>query len=352
MAPLVDNDTKLIKEHLQNEHEQFQRLVAPSADNWKFRLHPIIFPYVLGYNLLGFYGGYLLLYAKYQTVLFTLFLVIPSMLGLGAGVHRLWSHRAFKVKPQLEILLIFFYLLTNQRSIVTWARRHRLHHQCADTDADPHNATRGFFFSQYGWMVVEPHPEVVKREKHIDVSDLMKNPIIRFQEKYIVPLVALIAFGFPTFVATTFWGESLHIAFFVNYFRTNLVMNMINLINSAAHLIGYKPIDQTAVGTQSQGLGLIIFGEGFHNYHHTFPYDYRSSEFGDIKYNLSALFIEFMAKIGWAYDLKVTSENVIRNRVLKKGDGTDMYYIPNNQKKQDFFGTNYFKPREQEKLPD
>ncbi|XP_013185302.1 acyl-CoA Delta(11) desaturase [Amyelois transitella] len=340
MAPLVDK----VEDHLEeDENPHFKKLVSPSADDWKFKIHPLFFPFVLIYTTCGIYGGFLLMFAKPQTILFTLFLVFPSMLGLGAGVHRLWSHRAFKVKPQLEILLIFFYLLANQRSIVTWARRHRLHHQCSDTDADPHNATRGFFFSQFGWMCVEPHPEAQKREKYIDVSDLMNNPIIRFQEKYITPLLLLVAYFIPTYIPTL-WGESLYVSFFANIFRTNLVLFMINLINSAAHLIGYKPIDATAVGTQYQGLGLIIFGEGFHNYHHTFPYDYRSSEFGDIKYNLSALFIDFMAKIGWAYDLKVTSESVIKNRVLKKGDGTDMYYIPNNEKKQDFFCTKYYKP--------
>lgn len=159
---------------------------------------------------------------------------------------------------------------------------------------------------------------------------------------YFLPLVLLIAFVIPTYIPTL-WGESLFVSYMINTFRMHICLQLICSINSVAHLIGYKPIDRTAVGTQTQFLASITVGEGFHNYHHSFPYDYRSSEFGDIKYNLSALFIEFMAKIGWAYDLKVTSEEVVKNRVLKKGDGTDLYYIPNNERKQKFFCTEFYK---------
>lgn len=41
-------------------------------------------------------------------------------------------------------------------------------------------------------------------------------------------------------------------------------------------------------------------GEGWHNYHHVFPWDYRTSELGLV--NWSTAFIDTFAKIGWAYD--------------------------------------------------
>lgn len=65
----------------------------------------------------------------------------------------------------------------------TWVRDHRLHHKYSDTDADPHNARRGFFFSHMGWLMVRPHPAVVKEGRKIDLSDLKADPLIMFQKK-------------------------------------------------------------------------------------------------------------------------------------------------------------------------
>jgi stearoyl-CoA desaturase (delta-9 desaturase) len=41
--------------------------------------------------------------------------------------------------------------------------------------------------------------------------------------------------------------------------------------------------------------------------------------------NISTALIDFFAKIGWAYDLKVTSEETIRKRVLRTGDGSHRF---------------------------
>lgn len=49
-------------------------------------------------------------------------------------------------------------------------------------------------------------------------------------------------------------------------------------------------------------VSLAAFGEGWHNYHHVFPWDYKTSEFGDYKFNISTGFIDFFAKFGWAYN--------------------------------------------------
>ncbi|XP_060803991.1 acyl-CoA Delta(11) desaturase isoform X1 [Amyelois transitella] len=313
----------------QNEKEEQkpEKLVAPQAGPWKFKIIYHVVVVLLVSHLFGFYGGYLLVKkAKIQTIIFTVFLTSISMLGITAGAHRLWSHRAYKAKTPLQILLAIFFLLTSQRSIVTWVENHRLHHRFSDTDGDPHNATRGFFFSTIGWTAVEPHPIVVREKKLIDMTDLLQNPIIRFQHKYIEIILIVVAYVIPTYIPTL-WGESLYNAYFINFFRLVVVLTIAGLINSVAHIWGYKPIDKTVVGTQFLAVGVLAFGEGFHNYHHVFPYDYRTSEVGDTKYNFTALFIDLMAKIGWAYDLKAVPEETVRSRVLRKGDGSDKYYL-------------------------
>lgn len=67
---------------------------------------------------------------------------------------------------------------------------------------------------------------------------------------------------------------------------------------------------------------MFALGEGWHNYHHVFPWDYKTSELGNYRFNFTTAFIEFFAKIGWAYDLKSVSENMIRKRVERTGDGS------------------------------
>lgn len=63
-------------------------------------------------------------------------------------------------------------------------------------------------------------------------------------------------------------------------------------------------------------------GEGWHNYHHVFPWDYKAAELGNYKGNYTTAFIDLFAKIGWAYDLKSVSDDMIRQRVTRTGDGS------------------------------
>lgn len=65
-----------------------------------------------------------------------------------------------------------------------WARDHRGHHKFSDTDADPHNASRGLFFSHIGWTLVKKHPEVIRLGKTVDLSDLTSDPVLVFQKRY------------------------------------------------------------------------------------------------------------------------------------------------------------------------
>lgn len=67
---------------------------------------------------------------------------------------------------------------------------------------------------------------------------------------------------------------------------------------------------------------MITLGEGFHNYHHVFPWDYKAAELGNYGTNLTTFLIDCMAKIGWAYDLKTVAPEMIKRRTERTGDGT------------------------------
>ena len=104
-------------------------------------------------------------------------------------------------------------------SIYAWVRNHRAHHKYSDTDADPHNSRRGFFFSHIGWLLVRKHPEVIAHGKTIKMDDMDNDPVVQFQKKYAEILATIFTLFVPTLIPYLFWNESFYTAFYVNMFR-------------------------------------------------------------------------------------------------------------------------------------
>lgn len=92
------------------------------------------------------------------------------------------------------------------------------------------------------------------------------------------------------------------------------------LVNSFAHIWGNKPYDKYISPTGNKSVSFITLGEGWHNYHHTFPWDYKAAEFGGLAFNFSTEFIHLFARIGWAYDLKTVKHQLLVDRINRTGD--------------------------------
>jgi len=73
-----------------------------------------------------------------------------------------------------------------QNDVREWVRDHRVHHKFSETDADPHNSNRGLFFSHVGWLMMKKHPEVTRRGKTVDMSDIMNDPLLSFHSRFVV----------------------------------------------------------------------------------------------------------------------------------------------------------------------
>nr|XP_022904663.1 acyl-CoA desaturase 2-like [Onthophagus taurus]XP_022904664.1 acyl-CoA desaturase 2-like [Onthophagus taurus] len=201
-----------------------------------------------------------------------------------------------------------------------WVRDHRLHHKYSDTDADPHNANRGFFFSHMGWLMSRKHPAVIEKGKTIDMSDLEADFLVMFQKFFYKPMYVLFALAIPIAVPVYLWNENYYDALFVVYFaRYILTLNITWLVNSAAHLYGTKPYDKNFGAVESWFVSFATVGEGWHNYHHAFPWDYRAGEYGT-HYSLTTFIIDLLEKFGFVYDLKTTPGNMIEQRVYRTGD--------------------------------
>jgi len=196
--------------------------------------------------------------------------------------------------------------IANQGSIFHWARDHRVHHKYSETDADPHNATRGFFFAHMGWLFVKKHPDVVKAGRELDFSDLLEDSLVMFQKKLDPWFTLFMCFVFPAQIAQNFWGENFWNAFFVaGGLRYVVVLHFTWLVNSAAHLYGDHPYDVLSYPSENPLVSFCSVGEGWHNWHHKYPFDYAASEFGiSSQFNPSKLFIDIMAFLGQVRDRK------------------------------------------------
>ncbi|XP_012276792.1 acyl-CoA Delta(11) desaturase [Orussus abietinus] len=309
-------------EHLKEQNK------AESNEEWrggyfvtKVRWDRALF--LIAFHAWSFYAALTLPYLGCKrTWLWSTFLLYASIFGVTGGVHRYWSHRSFKAKLPLRIILLICYATAGHFRISHWVRLHRVHHKCSETDADPHNSKRGFFFSHVGWLVLERHPEVRRQERLIDMSDVFSDPVVRIADKHFEFVKILFAYIVPIIVPVYLWNETWYNALSINAIRYVLCINMIGSINSAAHLWGYKPYDKSIAPAQNIFVAHFAMGEGWHNYHHVFPWDYKAAEFGNYSLNLTAGLIDMFAKIGWAYDLKQPSKDLIKKIALRRGDGS------------------------------
>ncbi|KAJ9578218.1 hypothetical protein L9F63_005563, partial [Diploptera punctata] len=247
---------------------------------------------------------------------------MASTFGVTAGAHRLWSHRAYKAKLPLRIILVICYLSAGMYTVVKWARDHRVHHKYSDTDADPHNASRGFFFSHVGWLMQTKHPEVLRRGKQIDVSDVLADPVVAFQQKYFKSLQLIFWFILPVSVPCLCWGETLFNSSLANITRWVIIINGMWSINSLAHIFGNRPYNRDIHPSENVTVAVWSMGEGWHNYHHTFPLDYKAAELGNYGFNITTALIDMFSYIGWAYDLKQPSKTLVEQAARRTGDGT------------------------------
>ncbi len=241
----------------------------------------------------------------------TFVMVGISIFALSAGYHRLFSHRAYEAHWSLRAFLLFFGAGNFQNSALTWAADHRRHHKRTDTAADPYDARQGFWHSHIGWVLrqtpaaTDLHP----------VPDLEKDPLVRFQHKHYMALGNLFGFGVPAlvgFLLGDFWGGLL----IGGFARLVFVYHVTFSINSFAHMLGTQPYSDRNSARDSFIAAMLSMGEGYHNFHHTFPVDYRNGVRAH-HFDPSKWLIRCMAWLGLARNLKRTSDAIILRARLR-----------------------------------
>lgn len=197
-------------------------------------------------------------------------LVMYFAIGMGvtAGYHRLFSHRTYQAHPVLRFLLLCLGAASFENSALRWASDHRLHHRFVDTDRDPYSVRQGFWHAHWIWvMESKSHPLQ-------GVEDLEKDPLVRWQDRHFFVIGAVVA-CLPLVIGWAvgnLWG---HFVMGV-LLRIVLTHHSTFLINSAAHWFGARPYSEQTTARDNGLLAPLTFGEGYHNFHHTWPGDYRN----------------------------------------------------------------------------
>ena len=280
---------------------------------WLLFTHTLL---IIGYVYVSLYP------VKFFTVPWIAMLGVAGGFGVSIGAHRLFAHRSFKARWLLRFGLVLVETLSMNGGCYSYARDHRCHHKFVDTNGDPKNAKRGFFFAHIGWWMLKKHPEVIRMGQKLNHKDLDDEPLIVWQKKLYFPLFLLVSVVVPTLIPVYLWNEDIVISFFMSaVLRTVVVVHHLFTVNSIAHIFGIRPYNKDIGPTESKITMYLSLGEGSHNYHHTFPYDYANCEkkWWEV-FNPSTLFVDICSMIGLAYDLKKPSDRVVKGIVSRIGD--------------------------------
>lgn len=225
--------------------------------------------------------------------------------AITGGYHRLFSHPTYKTTVWIRALHLFFGAASVQNSALKWSADHRIHHAHTDTVADPYNIRQGFWWAHIGWIFFKHHEPELRT-----VPDLAKDPLIRFQDRYYVPIATLAGAVVP-FGLGLIWGDAIGALLVAGFLRIVVQWHATFAVNSLAHSVGAQPYSTSTSARDSFITALVTLGEGYHNFHHRFQSDYRNGirwfHLDPTKWSIWGL-----SRLGLAWDLKRTPDRLIQ----------------------------------------
>ncbi|OBZ69393.1 Acyl-CoA desaturase [Grifola frondosa] len=233
------------------------------------------------------------------------------------GYHRLWSHRAFKASLPLQWFLILAGASAVQGSCYWWAQRHRSHHRYTDTDKDPYNSKRGLLWTHMGWVIFRTDIP----PGGVDTTDLCNNVIVQWQRRWFFFIGLTFGYVIPTVVPGLFWSDWKGGLCFVASLRMTVCHHLLvveGLIICQEHIlykfhrtyIGSTPYDDKHSPRNHFLTAILTMGEGYHNFHHQFPMDYRNA-FRWYQFDPTKWFIAACGYIGLATHLREFPTNEV-----------------------------------------
>jgi stearoyl-CoA desaturase (delta-9 desaturase) len=313
-AVLASQLYQVLKEHdsLPVAPEKKPVSTAPAATVFPAKPNLMHISLFLFTHTAALYG---LLFVPYnsKTFIWSVIWYFATGLGITAGYHRLWAHRGYEAALPVRLLLMFCGSGAVEGCIKWWATGHRIHHRYTDTDDDPYNSRRGFWYAHMGWMLWKE--DKGRPQPKVPIEDLLSDPLVAIQHKFYPFFAFFWSFIFPTLVAML-WGDIWGGYFWAGAIRLCFVHHATFCVNSLAHFAGSQPFADRHTPRDSFITAFVTLGEGYHNFHHEFPKDYRNA-IRWWQYDPTKWLIRTLAFFGLTYNLKVFPENEIKKGQLQ-----------------------------------
>jgi stearoyl-CoA desaturase (delta-9 desaturase) len=234
-----------------------------------------------------------------------------SGFGVTIGYHRLFTHRSFKPRRGLKILLASAGSLAMEGSLIGWVANHRRHHVFSDRPGDPHSPhefdgtgfagpLRGFAHAHIGWLF---RVNATSAERF--APDLVRDADVAIISR-LFPLFAVFSLAAPFFLGWAWSGTiggALTALLWAGGARMMLLHHVTWSVNSICHMFGKQPATDKDKSTNFAPLGVLSFGEAWHNFHHAHP---RSARHGALPHQMdpSAAIIRLFERAGWATEVR------------------------------------------------
>ncbi|OOG00886.1 hypothetical protein ASPCADRAFT_503128 [Aspergillus carbonarius ITEM 5010] len=221
------------------------------------------------------------------TLIWSLIYYMITMLSITAGYHRLWSHRTYTAATPLRILLALFGAGAIQGSIKFWV------------SFTPTSSGQ----SSTSPLPLPPPPPTPNPKPTLNLTDLTTDPIITTQHKHYLPLCLKMGWLFPSLISGLLWNDWVGGFLYAGILRAFFVNQATFCVNSVAHWIGDQPFDDRRSARESVLTAVVTLGEGYHNFHHVFPGDYRCGrEWWDV--DVTKWVIAVWEGVGWVWGVK------------------------------------------------
>lgn len=227
--------------------------------------------------------------------------------GLTVGFHRMLTHRSFQAHPVVKVILLILGSMGVEGPPIEWAATHIKHHAQSDREGDPHSPVEGLFHAHMGWLFKDRFADPQQYCRH-----LLKDPIVVFVNRTFLLWLALsllIPFVFGGWTGFL-WGSLVRI--FIGHHVTFSV-------NSICHTFGKREFETNDRSRNQWLMGVLAFGDGWHNNHHAFP----RSAFHGLHWwqlDLSGYLIWTLERLGLAYDVyRVSPALLARSSSRKAG---------------------------------
>lgn len=225
--------------------------------------------------------------------------VITGMLGITLSYHRQLSHRSFLTPKWLEYTLAYCGALAVQGPPISWVSSHRHHHGNTDAEDDVHSPRDGFWWSHMGWLMDSDGTKI--RQDKRNAIDLSSQSYYCFIQRtcgwhcVVLPIILLYAFGG---IPCVLWGFFARMVWFWHITWS---------VNSVSHVWGFQDWNTGDLSMNNWLVGILAFGEGWHNNHHAFERSCRHGlKWWQVDFTWYA--IRLLEMMGLAWNLQYPSE--------------------------------------------